>query len=196
MNTKVKILVLVVTLGLYFAPTASAHCDSMSGPVVQAARLALNGGDITPLLKWVKPQYEPELRAAFTSAVAAHRQGGAAGELAERYLFETAVRLHRAGEGAPYTGLTEAEVPKEVANVDAALAKGNIAPLADEMAGAVAAGIRQRFEAAAEKRKHDSSVASGREYVEAYVQLVHYVEAVHALANGEAVGHTDAPAHP
>ena len=147
-------------------------------------------------MKWVKPQSETELRAAFTSAVAAHRQGGAAAELAERYLFETAVRLHRAGEGAPYTGLSEAAVPQEVAKVDAALANGNIAPLADEIAGAVAAGIRERFEAAAAKRKHDRSVASGREYVEAYVHLVHYVEAVHALANGEAEAHADAPAHP
>lgn len=196
MKTRLKVLALIVACGLYFAPTASAHCDSLSGPVVQAARLALDGGDITPLLKWVKPQYEPELRTAFTSAVAAHRQGGAAAEVAERYLFETAVRLHRAGEGAPYTGLSDAEVPKEVANVDAALANGNIVPLADEMSAAVAAGIRQRFAAAAEKRKHDHSVAAGREYVEAYVELVHYVEAVHALANGEADGHTDAPAHP
>lgn len=196
MKTKFNFLALIVVSALYFAPMASAHCDSLSGPVVQAARLALDGGDITPLLKWVKPQYEPELRTAFASAVAAHRQGGAAAEVAARYLFETAVRLHRAGEGAAYTGLSDAEVPQEVANVDAALANGNITPLEDEMSAAVAAGIRRRFAAAAEKSKHDRSVAAGREYVEAYVELVHYVEAVHALARGEAEGHPGAPVHP
>ncbi len=93
------------------ASTAGAHCDTLNGPVVAAARLALQKGDVTPVLKWVKPADEAE--------------------------------------------------------------------------------IRHRFVRVIEARKHaDHSVEAGREFVEAYVEYVHYVENVDLLARGEASGHT------
>jgi hypothetical protein len=38
----------------------------------------------------------------------ARHEGPASREVADRHFFETVVRLHRAGEGAPYTGLKPA----------------------------------------------------------------------------------------
>ena len=84
---------------------ADAHCDSVEGPVVAAARKSLDRGDVKYVLAYVQPAAEAELTAAFRQARDVRRRAPAARELAERYFFKTAVRLHRAGEGAPYSEL-------------------------------------------------------------------------------------------
>ena len=83
---------------------SAAHCDTMDGPVVAAARVALEKGDIAPVLKWVKPEREKEIRAAFARTLSVRAGGPEAKELADMYFFETLVRVHRAGEGAPLHG--------------------------------------------------------------------------------------------
>ncbi|HOB97871.1 MAG TPA: DUF6448 family protein [Verrucomicrobiota bacterium] len=40
--------------------TVQAHCDTMDGPVVLAAKSALGTKDVTPVLKWVKEDAEAE----------------------------------------------------------------------------------------------------------------------------------------
>ncbi len=173
---------LATWLGLAGARAAWAHCDTMDGPVVTTARAALAKGDVAPALRWVKPEHESEVRAAFRRAAAVRRRGPEARELADRYFFETLVRLHRAGEGAPYTGIQPAGSEREpaVAAADRALETGSIDPLVKRVTDAAADGIRRRFARAAEARKHaDQSVAAGRRYVEAYVDFVHYVERLH-----------------
>jgi len=87
---------------------ASAHCDTLDGPVVTEGKTALEKGDVTPVLKWVKKEYESEIRTAFEKTLVVRSKGLEASELADMYFFETLVRLHRAGEGAPYTGLCAA----------------------------------------------------------------------------------------
>jgi len=96
------------------------------------------------------------------------------------------VRLHRAGEGEPYTGLKPAgQVEPPVEAADKAIAAGNVDELARKVADAAAAGIRERFERVIEAKKHkDESVEAGREYVAAYVIFVHYVEALHNTITG------------
>ena len=79
------------------------HCDSMDGPVVTAARRALAEGDLAIVLPYVPAEAEPEVATAFEQVLPIHGIGGSVGELADRWFFETVVRLHRAGEGAPYT---------------------------------------------------------------------------------------------
>ena len=113
-------------------------------------------------------------------------------ELADTYFFETLVRLHRAGEGEPYTGLKPAGTPIDaaVAAADQALLKGQADPLVRSMTEQVAAGIRQRFERAAQARREaDAGKGDGREYVEAYVDLMRYLEQVGQAGRG---GETDA----
>lgn len=102
----------------------SAHCDTMDGPVVQDARKALAAGDVTPVLKWVQVKDEKSIKAAFNKALAA--QGKKQQQAEEKRFFESLVRIHRAGEGAPFTGLKPAgEVEPVIAEADKALAGGS-----------------------------------------------------------------------
>jgi hypothetical protein len=161
-----------------------AHCDTMDGPVVKTAQAALEKGNITPVLKWVKPPQEAEVRAAFQKTLAVRGLGREARDLADKYFFETLVRLHREGEGAPYTGLKPAgAVEPVVAASDRALEAGSVEELTREITQLIAEGIRHRFTETREKKQHaDENVAAGREFVEAYVEFVHYVERLHTDA--------------
>lgn len=97
-------------------------------------------------------------------------------ELADRYFLETLVQVHRAGEGAPYTGLKAEPVAQIVAIADQALVAGSAEEMITKMTGHMAGAIREKFNRALETKKHaGESVAAGREYVEAYVQYMHYV---------------------
>jgi hypothetical protein len=172
------------------SPSAFAHCDTLGGPVVAAAKRALESGEIMPVLKWVKPAGEAEVRAAFSKALAVRAKGPEARELADTYFFETLVRIHRAGEGAPYTGLKlGGDGEPVVAMSDEALASGSIETLANAVGKRAADGIRQRFALALEAKKHaEESVAAGREFVEAYVELTHYVERLDRDASTNVTG--------
>ncbi len=186
----------VAALGLLlYAPPARAHCDTLSGPVVRDATAALEKKDLQPLLKWVKPDVEPELRAAFEATLSVRSLEPKARELADRYFFETAVRLHRAGEGAPYTGLkAEADDPAGlIAASDRALEQGSADRLLAAVTARVTAGLRERYGRVVEAGKHaNESVEAGRRYVEAYVEYVHYVEALQQAGGG---GHAAESAH-
>ncbi len=190
-----SVMALLVGVGWLLPPArAEAHCDTMDGPVVKTAQAALEKGNVTPVLKWVKPAQEAEVRAAFQRTLAVRALGKEAKDLADRYFFETLVRLHREGEGAPYTGLKPAgAVEPVVAASDKALEAGSVEELTREITRLVAEGIRHRFAETTEKRRHaDESVIAGREFVEAYVEFVHYVERLHTDAT-VAAGHV-APA--
>jgi hypothetical protein len=167
-------------LMLLFPALAAAHCDTVDGPVITTAKAALESGDLTPVLKWVRKGDEPELRAAFGRARAVRSRGPEAKELADTYFFETLVRVHRAGEGAPYTGLKPAgAVPPAIAAADAALVSGSAEGLTKSLIEQIATGIRTRFARAQELKKHaNESVEAGRQYVKAYVELMHYLEAL------------------
>lgn len=192
---RLSLAALVITwagtfIALAFMPaTAESHCDTMAGPVIAEAREALESGDITPVLKWVKEDDESEIMAAFKMARSVRVLSPEAAELADKYFFETLVRVHRAGEGAPYTGLKPAEAVEPVIMLsDEALQSGNLDALIDHVTTGIARGIRERFERARETRSHAAdSVEAGREFVEAYVLFTHYVEKL----DKDAAGHTD-----
>jgi len=169
---------------------AYGHCDTMDGPVVKTARAALDKGDATPVLKWVRPQSEAQVREAFKKTLSVRTLSPEAKDLADRYFFETLVRLHREGEGAPYTGLKPAgQVEPVIAASDKALQTGSVEALTQEIVTLVTAGIRHRFTETMEKKKHaDENLAAGRDFVSAYVEFTHYVERLHADALGHA-GH-------
>ena len=163
---------------------AAAHCDTLDGPVIQDAHKALDAKDITPVLKWVKAKDEKAVKAAFNKALAAK---GANAEAAHNKFFATLVKIHRAGEGAPFTGLKPVgAVEPAVAEADKALASGSADALVKLVADDITTGIKTRYERAAAAYKHkDESVAKGREFVEAYVEFTHYVEKLHMDAIGK-----------
>lgn len=177
---------LMVLAGFSTLPSpAWSHCDSLDGPVVRDARLALEKGDVTPVLKWVSRAHEAAVQDAFRETVAVRATGGEARTLADRYFFETLVRIHRAGEGEAFTGLKPAgEVEPGIAAADKALTARSADELEAQLGDAVSEGIRKRFALTIERGKHgQESVEAGRAYVEAYVDYIHFVESVDRLVS-------------
>jgi hypothetical protein len=186
-NIKHILIALVIFEMLFlYSINAKAHCDTLDGPVVESARHALTTGDVTPLLKWVTIDDEQLIRTTFQNTVEVRKLGGQAQKLADMYFFETLVRIHRAGEGASYTGLKPVvEVDPAIALADKALESGSVDKLVGVLTDATAKSIRERFRRALETKKHaDESVIAGREFVEAYVIFTHYVEELHASVKG------------
>ena len=184
---------LAIAFLLQPSPVA-AHCDSMDGPVVSAARSALESGDVHLVLVWVQPGDEPEIREAFRKTLEVRSLHATAQALADQWFFETVVRVHRQGEGAPYTGLKPAGegTPDGIAAADRVLSTGNIDQLANTLADRTASAIRERFQAVRDSRDYATDdVAAGRRAVAAYVDYIHFVEAVHVMLNPEpAHGHS------
>lgn len=180
-----------IGIWLFVPRIAGSHCDTLAGPVVMTAKAALEKGDITPTLKWVKKEHEGEIREAFKNTLAVRKLSPEAKKFADMYFFETLVRIHRAGEGAPYTGLKPGEaVEPIIAEADKALEKGSVDDLVKHVTDAVAKGIRERFTHTIETKKNvNKSVEAGREFVEAYVVFTHYVEGLHEATTKAAHGH-------
>jgi hypothetical protein len=193
MKTLKHIFIAVAIIGvpIVIASKLYAHCDTLDGPVVAAAKSALQKGDVTPVLKWVNKGSEKGIREAFALTMKVRSQGEDARQLADMHFFETLVRVHRAGEGVPYTGLKPAgTIEPVVLAADRAIQQGSADELAGEIAKAVQDGIRKRFAQVVERKKHaDESVEAGRAYVEAYAEYVHFVESIHSLAAEGAAEH-------
>lgn len=181
-HSKLSLVVVMMSALLLLPKPAAAHCDTMDGPVVKAAQLALKTGDVAPVLKWVPDADELQIRTAFERTVKVRVLSPEAREVADNYFFETLVRLHRAGEGEPYTGLKPAgtEVEPGIALADKALETGSVNTLVKQVTSEVADAVRQRFAHVQEASKlAGSSVEAGRRYVAAYVDFIHYVENLH-----------------
>jgi hypothetical protein len=150
------------------------HCDSLDGPVVTAARRALNQGDVAIVLPYVPAPAEPEVSTAFNEVLPLHQTGGSAGELADRWFFETVVRLHRAGEGAPYTGLKPAgqDEGPVIPVAERALHTGSADELIRILTEVVTDQTKTRLDRAmALKQQEQGSVTAARESVEATLGL-------------------------
>ena len=174
-------LVAAALISLGFTTQVLAHCDSMDGPVIKDAQRALENNDVTPVLKWVSAKDENAVQELFQLTIAIRRNSEAVQKLADNHFFETVVRIHRASEGEGFTGLKPKEsVEPVIAATDRALGEGDIDQLADKIAAAVRDEIKTRFnEAHKKKLLSEDSVAQGREYVEAYVKLTHFIETIH-----------------
>jgi len=172
--------------------TALAHCDSLDGPVVQSAQEALKTNNVNLALIWVKKNDEAEIRKTFTEAMAVRRLSDEARDLADRSFFEALVRVHRAGEGAPFTGLKPAgrDLGPAIPAADRALREGNVSGLKQLLLEAVSRGLSEHFAKALSRKDFDkNNVEAGREFVEAYVEYIHCVEAIYERAKGPVHGH-------
>lgn len=80
-------------------------------------------GDVTPVLKWGDSKHEVEIRELFQKTLAVRALGPEGKDDADMHFMETLVRIHRAGEGAPYMGLKPAgsELDPAVGAADEAL---------------------------------------------------------------------------
>lgn len=174
---------------------ARAHCDALDGPVVTAAKTALDTGKIESVLPWIQPDGEAEVRAAFAETQKVRKLGPDAQRLADRSFFETVVRVHRAGEGAPYTGLKPAgrDLGPAIPAADRAIVRGNAREVEELLVNAVKHGLAEKFRALHGKKAPPADPVHGRHWVAAYVDYVHYVEGLYqAATKGAAHGHAEA----
>jgi hypothetical protein len=164
----------------------------MDGPVVKAAKEAFAKGDVSLVLIWVRKNDEAEIREAFDRTMNVRKLSPQARELADTYFYETLVRIHRAGEGAPYTGLKPAgrDLGPAIPAADLALKSGDVAPLTNLLAEKMRAGLLDRYKKAMSAKSFKvQDVGAGREYIEAYVTYIHYVEGMYEAAMSPASGH-------
>lgn len=173
----------VLSIVLILNPVhVSAHCDTMDGPVIKAAQRALATRNVNFVLIWVQENDEAEIKQRFKETLAVRRLNSEAQRLADNYFFETAVRLHRAGEGEPYTGIRPAgtDLGPIIPVADKALHGGSVEPLLKLFAASARADIETRFRDVISKKTFiENDVAAGRAYVKAYVSFMHYLEHVY-----------------
>lgn len=181
-----------VSLLLLATDYAFAHCDGLDGPVVNAARKALSTNNVNHVLVWVQQENEPELRAVFQQTLAVRKLNPESQALADRHLFETVVRLHRAGEGAPYNGLQPAgrDLGPAIPAADRAVESGDLGNVEKLLIKDIRSGLAEAFEPVKARRNYDpNDLDAGRQYVKAYVEYVHFVERLHEAATRAAAGH-------
>ena len=170
-NLKISIGLSIMLVATVVTPQlARGHCDGLDGPVVKAARRALAETNVNLVLIWVQKDDEGEIKRAFEKTLAVRKLNAEAKELADHYFFETLVRVHRAGEGAPYTGLKPAgrDLGPVIPAADKALEMGKLEPLHNLLSTEIEHGLRERFKEALVKRKFaKDDVEAGRTYVKA-----------------------------
>ena len=202
MKIKKMTIALIAGIGLTGATflganSGFAHCDGLDGPVVKAAQKALETGNVNLVLIWVQKKDEGEVKKAFQKTIAVRKLNPQAKELADMYFFETLVRVHRAGEGAPYTGLQPAgrDLGPAIPAADKALENGKVEPLLKLLTETMQTGVREQFKQVMAKKKFaNDDVSVGQEYVKGYVEFVHYVERLYEAAKNPAEGHYPEPA--
>ncbi len=200
--TKIKLAAAaVLAAGLLFSGTqgAQAHCDTIDGPVAKAALKALDTGNVNLALPYAPVKAEDEIKAAFTQSLKVRGLGPEAKTLADRAFIETTVRLHRAGEGAPYTGLKPAGVDfgPAIPAAEKAIETGKLAEVNALLAEEVEHGLHARFahvretQKAAKEPKSAKDVAAARERVSAELGFVTFVESLRQAAHGAGHEHKD-----
>lgn len=158
------------------------HCDSLDGPVVTAAARALDDGRVEIVVPFVPPDGEREVREAFERALLAREPGGPARDVADRWFYETVVRIHRAGEGAPYTGLKPAglDVGPVIPVAERSLETGSPDELVELLTGLLADEVRARHGQAIALKSHtNGDLAANRAYVEAMLGLQVWAHSVY-----------------
>jgi hypothetical protein len=192
MRAKTVALIATALFLVAQSPKVLAHCDGLDGPVVQAAEKALATGDTNLVLIWVPKDAEVEIKKAFSDALAVRKLNAQARQLADTHFFETLVRLHRASEGAAFTGLKPRgrDLGPAIPAADKALREGNADPLVQLLATTIQNRVREHFNEALTKQTFASTdLDAGRAFVKAYVEYIHCVEALYETATHPTHGH-------
>ena len=151
----------------------------MDGPLIADARKALGQNNVSYVLKWVSAANEPEIRNAFNLVMKVKGLSPEAKELSEKYFFDILVRIHRTGEGEPFTGVKPAGTPidEKIMAADKSIEIGNFSPLEGRVSKDDLPELKKRFDKVIALKNFDvNNVAAGREYIEAYVQFFKFAE--------------------
>jgi Family of unknown function (DUF6448) len=195
---KMLIAAMVATGLLFGAQAARAHCDSLDGPVAKAVQKALEDGNVNPVLAYAPESAEVEIRAALEKSRQVRSLSVDARALADQAFMETVIRLHRAGEGAPYTGLKPAgaDYGPVIPAADHAVETGDLsrlrAVLMEEIEHALGerlAHVRELQRKASLDPKTAAEVPDTRERVSAELGFVTFAETLRQAALGKGAEH-------
>jgi hypothetical protein len=165
--------------------------------VAKAVQKALENGNVNPVLAYAPATAETEIRAGFEKSRNVRKLGGDAKGLADEAFMETVIRLHRAGEGAAYTGLKAAgaDYGPVIPAAEHAVETGDLAKLkavlVEEIEHALSerlAHVRELQKAPAEP-KTAAEVPHARERISAELGFVTFAETVRQAALGKGSEH-------
>lgn len=146
------------------------HCDAVDGPVVKACMKALDAQDVEIALAFVDEASEAEVRTIFEEVSEIRTLRATVREIADRLFAETVVRLHRASEGAPFTGLKPAGLDHGpvIPVAERAIETGSAEELIHELTHEVEVEVKARLDGvlALQARAHEGLRAT-REYTSA-----------------------------
>lgn len=193
MGVKRILIVSLFILSLFVLSTnvTFAHCDTMDGPLVKDAKIALESSNVNYVLKWVPPQYETDIQDAFNLTMKVRNLSPDARILADKYFFETVVRVHRSGEGVPFTGVKPSGTPidEKIVAADKSIESGTLSPLKGLVTKEMLPELDARFKKVMSLKGFNvNDVKAGREYIEAYVLFFKFAE-------GEEEGHAHLESH-
>lgn len=180
------ILSLIAFFSLISIQPASAHCDSYDGPALIDAEKALETNNVDLILKWINADMEDEVVPLFHKTYSLKNGDKEIYEIVKKHFYETFIRLHREMEGAPFTGLKPAGTTAHITVMsDKALETGEFEDLLNALNNHINSQLQEKFEKTEALYKvRNNSVEQGREYVEAYVDYTHALEAVHDVLEG------------
>lgn len=197
--TKIKFFIAVIIAGglLFGAQKVQAHCDLLDGPVAKAVQKALETGNVNPVLAYAPAAAEAEIRSAFEKSRKVRGLGPDARALADQAFMETVIRLHRAGEGAAYTGLKPAgtDYGPVIPAADHAVETGDLAKLTAVLTEEIEHALRERlahvreFQKASMEPKTAAEVPHARERVSAELGFVTFAESIRQAALGKGAEH-------
>ena len=181
---KAKLFVVVIISLMFALPFSSlAHCDSYDGPVIKEAYKALETNNVSLVLKWISKEQEQEIISLFNKTSKLKSGDKEIYQIVEKHFLETLVRLHRETEGAPYTGLKPAGSTKKIVVLsDKAIDSTSADDLVGKLNGHVEKVVREKYNlVSALNIEKDISAEKGREFVKAYVDYTHTLEAIHGI---------------
>ena len=187
---------IILSLLILSTNVTLAHCDTMDGPVIKDAKIAIEKNNINYVLKWIQPQDENELKNAFLLTMKVRILSPDATVLADKSFFETLVRLHRSGEGVPFTGVKPSGTPidEKILAADKSIETGNLSPLKGLVPKELIPELEKRFNKVMSLKNYDvSNIKAGRAYIESYVQFFKFAEGEeegHAASGHVSSGHT------
>lgn len=193
-NSKIAVMLFLASFIFMFTKSVSAHCDSYDGPVIKDAEKALETNNINLVLKWVSEEQENEITPLFQKLYKLRNGDKEVYEIVKKHFFETLVRLHRETEGAPYTGLKPAGTTKQIIQMtDKTIIENNVEVFLLRLNNHIDKVVREKYEKVSRLNMvKDDSVEKGREFVAAYVDYTHTVEAIHDIIEhngGSHAGH-------
>lgn len=191
-NKIVGVLGVSVLYILLSSNIAFAHCDTLDGPVVVAAKKAIETENVNIVLVWVKKSEENKVKELFQKTIIDRKASPVEKDHIDMLFFENLVRIHRAGEGESFEGLKPVgtKIDPIIIMADKAVEIGSVNSLLEEMNTGLKNTVQNNFKEVLEKKNYKiDDVDAGRDYIESYVKFLHYVEGVDAAIKKDSTEH-------